>query len=455
LQFFWISGHPKTEHHRRPSKFLSGSMTLKNWIFLEEYSEAGICYMLAKKNNDGPLYRWEPLASRIHGYEAAVYRQNAEKRCKILAASEPMGILPLEKPINHQDKLWIGWEARQGISPFSPNYQAPDLPRLIRDLYPLISSFEQFHYRGALVGRPDWHRLYHNDSGFYIVDPWCRPYLISPDTPLPPGLEACRTPESYFGDPHSQASDIFYLGLLIYVLLTNHLPFALEDGWPTTAILKGEIIPITHYRPELNPGINRLLNRMLSLKKYERPTALQVKLFWKDMIMRENYFATDAEKVIHLKKYRQELKNRSIRKYSIRVGLILLITTIAFISGRYMWQSFNREPQITQELIETFYHNHTSMLASSVTSGDSLFQDVIEARNQRLQLITELLGRPVIEVKNLAIKKRSPKQAVVEVHVLWWHWSGGLWRKELRQEFLYLKRNGRHWQIEKRYQHPH
>lgn len=427
---------------------------MKNWIFIDEYSDAGILYMLGKKSHNGTLYRWEPLASRIHGYEAAIFRQNAEKRCKVLAASEQMGILPLEKPINHQGRLWIGWEARPGKSPFSPNYQPPDLPQLIRDLYPLISSFEQLHYRGTVVGRPDWHRLYHNEDGFFLVDPWCRPYLVSPDTPLPAGLDSCRTPESYFGDPHAQAGDIFYLGLIIYFLLCHQLPFALEDGWPTTAVLKGEVIPITHYRPEINPGLARLLNRMLALKKYERPTALQVKLFWKDMITRENYFATASEKVIHLKKYQQELKVRSIRKFSIRAGLILLITIAAFASGRFLWQAFNREPPINRELIESFYQNQASMLSSSVTSGHNLFQDVVQARDQRLQLITELLGHPVIEVKDLAVKKQSPERAMVEVSVLWWQWSGGIWKKDLRQEFLYLKRNGRRWQIEKRYQHP-
>lgn len=427
---------------------------MKHWIFLDEYSEGGICYMLAKKSNGGTLYRWEPLASRIHGYEAAIFRQNAEKRCKILAATDPMGILPLEKPVNHQGRLWIGWEARQGISPFSPNYQAPELSRLIRDLYPLISSYEQFHYRGTVVGRPDWHRIYHDKNGFFMVDPWCRPYLVSPDTPLPTGLDACRTPESYFGDPHSQAGDIFYLGLLIYVLLSQHLPFALEDGWPTTAILKGDIIPVTHYRPELNPGISRLLTRMLSLKKYERPTALQVKLFWKDMITRENYLATEAEKVVHLKKYRQELKARSIRKICVRTGLISLMTVAALFSGKLMWQTINRKPPITRELVESFYHSQSSLLASSVASGKGLFQDIVQARNERLQLITELLGHPVIEVKDLAIQKQTPEQAVVEVSLLWWQWSGGAWRKELRREYLYLKRYGRHWQIKKRYQHP-
>lgn len=359
---------------------------MKNWIFLDERSEGGITYTIGKRISDNALYRWEPLASRIRGYEAAMFRQNAEKRFKLMSnCPDHSGILTVEKPVNHLDQVWIGWEARTGKNPFSPDYQPPDLPKLIQDLYPLISAYEQIHYRGAVVGRPDWQRVFHDSNGFFMVDPWCRPFLQSPDLELPSGFLSCRTPESYFGDPHAQTGDIFYLGLIIYYLISRQLPFALEDGWPTKAILKGEIIPITHHCPEISPSMGRLLMRMLSFKKYERPSALQVKLFWKDLLSRQSYLATSEEKVINLKSYQRHNRQVLIKRHALRWGISLLIGCFCVFSGRYLYQSLYHEHPLTRQVINSFYQDNSKILSTPVSvkkksrvSLPILFQPVIK-----------------------------------------------------------------------------
>lgn len=427
---------------------------MKNWIFLDERSEGGISYMIGKRISDNVLYRWEPLASRIHGYELAMFRQNAEKRYKLMHnCSDHLGILPLEKPINHLDRVWIGWEARSGKNPFCPDYERPDLPQLIQDLYPLISAYEHIHYRGGIVGRPDWHRVFHDHKGFFMVDPWCRPYLQSPDFELPNGFIACRTPESYFGDPHAQAGDIFYLGLLIYYLISNHLPFALEDGWPTQAILKGEIIPITYHSPEISPSLARLLTRMLSFKKYERPSALQVKLFWKDLLSRQGYLATPDEKEINLKNYQQHIRQVFVKRHALRWGISLAIGVFCLFSGHYLYHSFYREHPITRQMIDSLYQDHSDMITApaSSTKEPNIFSDIISVRNQRLRLVTELLGRPVVKVEKIAIRKQTNDNAIVDVKLIWWEWRNHQWYRNHSLEVLHLVQKRNKWQIQKRY----
>lgn len=427
---------------------------MKNWIFLDERSDNGITYMLGKQLPDGALFRWEPLASRVHGYEAAIFRQTAEKRSKIrLNQPESTGILILEKPLNHQGQLWIGWEARPGKSPFQSGYTQPELSKLIQNLYPLIAAYEQFHYRGLVVGRPDWRRIFLDNGSFFMVDPWCRPFLQSPDFPLPAGLSACRTPESYFGDQPAQSGDIFYLGLIIYYLISKQLPYPLEDGWPTKALLKGEITPITHYQPEVSPALARLLTRMLSVKKYQRPSALQVQLFWKDLLTHQSYLATPSEKVIHLKKYRKDSQQQVVKKYSLRFGILLGIVLLSGLTGRFLFKAASREIPVSRQIVEEFYQRSSDILTSTASTGqdEDVFEDIIAARNHRLKLVSELLGRPVIEVKQVTVRSQTSRLAVVEVSLDWWQWIDGVWRKETTHEMLHLEKKQHRWRISRRF----
>lgn len=430
---------------------------MKNWIFLDERSEHGITYMLGKKLPDGALFRWEPLATRVHGYDAAMFRQIAEKRSKIrLNGPEASGILILEKPLNHQGQLWIGWEARPGKCPFSSEYTQPELIKTIQNLYPLIMAYEQFHYRGLVVGRPDWRRIFWGDHHFFMVDPWCRPYLQSPDFPLPAGLSACRTPESFFGGEPAQSGDIFYLGLLIYYLISNKLPYSLEEGWPTKALLKGEIIPITHYRPDVSPALARLIIRMLAVKKHQRPSALQVQLFWKEMLSQENFIATPNEKVVHLQKYRQYTHQRTIKKYGLRLGLILAIVLFSGLTGRLLFKAASREIPISRRMVEQFYQSGTNMLNATAPADHKkdIFQDITDVRNLRLKLANELLERPVIEVNQIAVRSQTSRLAVIDVSLDWWQWSDGIWSKQTTHEQLHLEKKHHRWQVSQRFRKP-
>ncbi|MFQ5526298.1 MAG: serine/threonine-protein kinase [Thermoanaerobaculia bacterium] len=82
-------------------------------------------------------------------------------------------------------------------------------------------------------------------------------------------------PERVLGQPGDQHTDIYSLGVILYELLTRHLPFeATSISELVRNIIQEEPTPPERFVPEMMPGLRRILTRALAKDSEDRyPTA--------------------------------------------------------------------------------------------------------------------------------------------------------------------------------------
>ena len=85
------------------------------------------------------------------------------------------------------------------------------------------------------------------------------------------------SPEQLLGEPVTDESDVYSLGVMGYELLTLKTPYeASTSVQMVTAHLKKEPIPLARLRPDADPFLAELLERCLSKKPRHRPRASDV-----------------------------------------------------------------------------------------------------------------------------------------------------------------------------------
>jgi len=85
------------------------------------------------------------------------------------------------------------------------------------------------------------------------------------------GTAAYMSPEQIRGEEVDQRSDIFSLGVVLYELLTSHLPFQGEyEAAVSYAILNERPAPIRSLRPEIPSDLERIIDRCLEKDKTRR-----------------------------------------------------------------------------------------------------------------------------------------------------------------------------------------
>lgn len=91
------------------------------------------------------------------------------------------------------------------------------------------------------------------------------------------GTVAYMSPEQARGEPVTQASDIFSLGLTFYEMLTTRSPFATDSLLGTlNAINTQQPVPPSRWNPEIPRTLEALILRMLEKEARLRPTAAEV-----------------------------------------------------------------------------------------------------------------------------------------------------------------------------------
>lgn len=425
------------------------SNQLHGQLFLGEQRLNGVTSLLGKNPADGRLYRWEPLATTLRsGAVGRLYREAEERRTTVLQ-SEAGGILPVLGPINYRGERWLGWEARTGENIFP--YKKVPLKELVKTAFPLILSYRNYHRTGVTVGCPDWGRIYRDQKGVFMPDPALLSYLpANPLGHLPAGLAACRPPEAFRGESPGRTGDLYYLGLILYILFTGKLPYPLDRGWPHRALLAGQIIPPIIFRPELSPRIAGIITALMAPDKGGRPNADEVVDLW-GQVMERGYLAAPEEMTVHLRKERSYSRRERLRSVTrpVKIAAVLLggvLILKLFISGIYL-----RPVQSPLQATEEFYRSVTDLGASFTSSYKSIVvADFFAAGVKRRQIAADLLSRPLAEVEKIEMKSVTGKETVMEATLIWWEWAGGLWKKRRAQERIFLKRRGRGWEITRR-----
>jgi serine/threonine protein kinase/dipeptidyl aminopeptidase/acylaminoacyl peptidase len=103
------------------------------------------------------------------------------------------------------------------------------------------------------------------------------------------GTVAYMSPEHLQGRDVDARADIFSFGVVLYEMLTGHLPFKGEyDSAMMYAIVNEEPEPLTKHRPDLSPEFLHILNRSLEKDPEERYQTVKDMLIDLRRIKREN-----------------------------------------------------------------------------------------------------------------------------------------------------------------------
>ena len=419
---------------------------MREGLFSGERKEDGIIFILGSSARDSAVYRWEPLFRGLRRAEAGTLRHGAENRRKILSTAGKAGLLPVMGPLYYREKTWLGWRNRPGENLFPlPGTGIISCPETTAAALPLLRAYAACHQAGLVVGRPQWQRIRRDKNGLFMPDPRYLIHLVPPERLLPNGLAACRPPEVFAGREESPTSDLYYLGLLLYLVFTGHLPYRLENGWPVRALLAGEIIPPVVFRPEIHPLLSKIICALLSPATHERPSAQEAGDLCHRFLERGEY--RPAKSVFHrqqLKKYRRQRRRRWGKKAALLLlGLFLLAAGVAG------FRNLRRPNHSPVETAEEFYRRLSGPVGAGIPPGyeKEIIGDFLQAQEERILAAQELLTRPLLEVKELKIFRATNDRVVIEAMVDWWEDTR---QKERRREFLFLTRNGSRWKVQER-----
>ena len=88
------------------------------------------------------------------------------------------------------------------------------------------------------------------------------------------GTVAYMSPEQIQGQEIDARSDIFSFGVVLYELMTSHLPFQGEyEAALSYAILNNQPVPVRSIRPEVSPALEKIIDRCLEkdrIKRYQQ-----------------------------------------------------------------------------------------------------------------------------------------------------------------------------------------
>jgi hypothetical protein len=431
---------------------------LDNWVFFGEQKENGNIVRFAKSLLDMKIYRWEPVNSRLVGNEAGRFRKAISERFNLVAHCDisDLGILTVRGPYFDRGLLWLGWEARNGENLFPQlESRVTSLPQTINGLYPVIHSYLIYHQAGLVVGRPDWGRLFFDHRGIYMIDPSYMSYLAAPAYSPPLGLLGCRPPETFNGFELNQQGDLFYLGLIIYLAITNRLPFAISDQWPTKALLKGEIISPVVHQSNLSPLLAQQIKDLLNPNPERRGTIQQLDAFWHLVLEQRSYLATPQAQILNLQEQKTFFKKSWLHRFYKPIWvtatiasllLMLIISQIFLMPILSMQQRLKANPlKAVSEFYRTFAGSPQTLLTAPM--NPMLMNDFTQDRERRLKAATELLTQPLVTVQRTRLISNTNREAVVEVSITRWVWRNDSWFIQPYREILKLRRSGSKWTV--------
>lgn len=90
------------------------------------------------------------------------------------------------------------------------------------------------------------------------------------------GTPAYMAPERLLDEPYDGRSDVYSVGILLFYMLTGHLPFVSESGDPVSLImkhLKERLPPMRSFNPEVPESLERIVVRATQKSSRRRPDA--------------------------------------------------------------------------------------------------------------------------------------------------------------------------------------
>lgn len=86
------------------------------------------------------------------------------------------------------------------------------------------------------------------------------------------GTSRYMSPEQATGKPLDGRSDVFGVGILLYIMLSGKVPFAGDDDAEVMMqVARGEFTPLRTVAPEVPPEVERIVHWMMKKKREDRP----------------------------------------------------------------------------------------------------------------------------------------------------------------------------------------
>lgn len=182
----------------------------------------------------------------------------------------------------------------------------PDLGKLLRRVEdrgtPLASEFSAYFAAQVCLGLHAAHETCDKDGNFLnlihrdvspnnvlisydgyvkLIDfgvAWARNKLAHTESGALKGKIGYISPEQILGHDVDRRSDIFSVGVLLYIMATLTHPFpGKSDAERLNKIISGEATPPSSVRPDVHPGLERIILKAMSPSSKDRyPTALDM-----------------------------------------------------------------------------------------------------------------------------------------------------------------------------------
>jgi hypothetical protein len=421
---------------------------MDEWRFWGERRQAGVSYLLGQREHDVAIYRWEPLTAPLRGPQVREFTQTLARRGRIISACQNLGLLRVVGPVRYENRLWVGWTEPGGQRPFTQKTDPEHLTTLTTNLIPLIHAYEIVHLAGLVVGAPDWARLTWSKTGFHLPDPWVKNYLARPVCELPEGITAIYPPEIAQGSPESLEGDCFYLGLILYCLIGEIIPYRLKNHWPQ-GVLAGKTIPLTYRRPHLSPALSRLIEELLNPRPEDRPAIHEVRRQWQKILDQSQSIATARDYSANLQNSHRYFTGLRLTGLLTRLRLPFGIIVLCWLAGTgYQWWWQGRPIPSAEQTVQALFKTPAAA-ASLINPGAcrGLLARLTAEQTRRYELVRELTTRPHIKIKEIKVLTRSPRRTALLVTLEWWTWERGRWRQTISQEKMALAKTRRLWRI--------
>ena len=250
------------------------------------------------------------------------------------------------------------------------------------------------------------------------------------------GTLAYMAPEQIQGGEIDARADIFSFGIVLYELLTGHLPFRGDHQAALVySITNEEPEPLQQYIPDAPSELLHVINRALEKNPEERYQSVHEMLIDLRRIRKDSPQAARPSPVRQIDRTAGAAPTAGLRRLS-RKTLWTLAGFVVVLASLIAWLSYQRDGGITETARERsvavmYFENRTDerdldkILVDMLITNLARNKDISVVSGQRLYDILKSLGKEDADVIDKSTATEAAKRAAVETMLLGTIWKVG------------------------------